>query len=258
MSESDVVTSWDTSSNVVYQKKRSMRKGWDDLDNYQERRLALSMGERGCAVSHIRAWERCLELAGSAESPLLVFEDDAAPTAEFMTRLNNALAALPSDANVLYLGYSQASDWRREISANLVEAEYVWTTVAYVIWPAGARKLLAQLPVDQPVDNWMASLCARGSLKSYCVRPKIVLQSDAWNVNSDVGHSDEFYWGPCSDIRHSDEFYWGDEAEHSGDFLLSKFNDQEASSERDRTTTAGTLFGSLDSEDSDSDQSADF
>jgi len=45
------------------------------------------------------------------------------------------------------------------------------------------------------------------------VRPKIVLQSDAWNVNSDVGHSDEVYWGPCSDIRHSDNLYWGPETE---------------------------------------------
>merc|ERR1712166_1674481 len=63
-----------------------------------------------------------------------------------------------------------------------------------------------------PVDNWMAQLCADGDLKAYCVRPKIIRQSDAWNVNSDVGHSDEQYWGPCSDIHHSDDFYWGNPA----------------------------------------------
>ena len=28
-------------------------------------------------------------------------------------------------------------------------------------------------------------------IEAYCVRPKIVLQADAWNVNSDVAHSDE-------------------------------------------------------------------
>jgi cation diffusion facilitator CzcD-associated flavoprotein CzcO len=55
----------------------------------------------------------------------------------------------------------------------------------------------------------MAGLCAAGELKAYCVRPKIVLQAEGWNVNSDVSHSDEHYWGPGSDIQHSDDLYWG-------------------------------------------------
>lgn len=173
--------------------------------------MTLSPGERGCASSHIRAWTHCLELAQEAgyDRPLLVLEDDAAPTPEFRAVLRRALDAVPADAHVLYLGYSQAADWRREVSPDVVEAEYVWTTVAYVIWPSGARYLLGSLPVDQPVDNWMAGHNASGGLKAYCTRPKIVRQAEPWNVNSDVMHSDEHYWGPDSDIHHSDEFYWG-------------------------------------------------
>jgi len=209
ISESEVSTTWHTGRNVVYQKIRAERKGWDDLDTYQVRQLELSPGERGCASSHIRAWQHCLDLAGSSEKPLLVLEDDAAPTPEFAVRLHRALAALPSDAHLLYLGYSQAANWRRDISPELVESEYVWTTVGYIVWPAGARLMLSRLPVNEPVDNWMAALCAEGDIKAYCVRPKIVHQADAWNVNSDVAHSDEHYWGPNSDIQHSDEFYWG-------------------------------------------------
>lgn len=184
-------------------------------------------------MSHIRAWRLCLENASvaveaacasgasedqrrrAAEQPLLVLEDDAAPTPEFVDRLQRAMEALPQDADVLYLGYSQAADWRREVTSELVESEYVWTTVGYIVWPAGARKLLSALPVDQPVDNFMATLNAEGDLKAYCVRPKIIRQSDAWNVNSDVGHSDEQYWGPSSDILHSDAFYWGSDIAQS-------------------------------------------
>lgn len=212
ISEEEVVTSWNTASNVIYQKKRAIRKGWDDLDSYQVRQLELSPGERGCALSHIRAWRLCLHRAhitGQSNRPLLVLEDDAAPTPEFTPVLRRALASLPSEAHVLYLGYSQAADWRREVSENLVESEYVWTTVGYIIWPAGARLLLQRLPIDGPVDNWMAAQCAAGDLKAYAARPKIVLQADAWNVNSDVSHSDEHYWGPSSDIHHSDHLYWG-------------------------------------------------
>jgi len=203
ISTADVATSWHSARNVVYQKLRSARKGWDDADSYKARRMALSAGERGCASSHVRAWRRCLKLARGTDRPLLVLEDDAAPTAEFAQVLSRALTTLPPDAGVLYLGYSQAAEWRREVSPELVEAEYVWTTVAYIVWPAAARLLLGQLPVNEPVDNFMAGLCAEKKLKAYCVRPKIVLQADAWNVNSDVAHSDENYWGPDSDIQHT-------------------------------------------------------
>jgi len=183
-----VATSWHSDLNVVYQKIRSQRKGWDDLDNYVPRELKLSPGERGCSMSHIRAWRHCAEL----NRPLMVLEDDAALTPDFTPALTKALAALPDDAQVLYLGYSQAANWRRELSPHLVESEYVWTTVGYIIWPSGAKHFLEKLPVDQPVDNWMASQSARGPLRAYAVRPKIVRQAEEWNVASDVMHSDEF------------------------------------------------------------------
>lgn len=209
MSEKDVVIGWNTGKNVVYQKQRSIRKGWDDLDSYGVRDLNLSPGERGCAVSHIRSWELCLKRAAGTNKPLLVLEDDAAPTPEFTAILEKAMAETPEDAHVLYLGYSQAAEWPRELSANVVESKYVWTTVGYIVWPAGAKLLLDSLPVDQPVDNFMAQLAADGHLKAYCVRPKVIRQADAWNTNSDVGHSDEAYWGSDSNIEHSDCFYWG-------------------------------------------------
>jgi len=203
----EVAMSWNTGTNVVYQRKRAIRKGWDDLDSYEVRDLELSPGERGCSSSHINAWRHCLEQAGDTDRPMMVLEDDAAPTPAFTSTLRRALAVLPSDAHVLYLGYSQAAEWRRDLSENLAECEYVWTTVGYIIWPAAARLFLSRLPIDGPVDNWMAGLCAAGDIKAYATRPKIVLQADAWNVNSDVAHSDEHYWGPSSDIHHSDALY---------------------------------------------------
>jgi len=209
MDSRDVLYKWNTAKNTVYQKQRSVRKGWDDLDSYKVRDLVLSPGERGCAVSHVRAWKRCLEEAGESDRPLIVLEDDAAPTEKFTKIFESVMNNVPEDAHVLYLGYSQAADWRRSVSEYIVESEYVWTTVGYVIWPEGARLLLSQLPVNQPVDNWMALLAAENKMKSYCVVPKIIRQSDAWNANSDIRHSDEHYWGADSDIRHSDEFYWG-------------------------------------------------
>ena len=129
--------------------------------------------------------------AAVGNKPLLVSDNYAAPTPVFVEGLTEVMSALPADPPLLYLGYSQAARWRRGISPHLVEAEYVWTTVGYIIWPAGARLLMSRLPVDGLVGQLMAPMCADGDLKAYCGRPKIIRQCEEWNVNSDVGHSDE-------------------------------------------------------------------
>eukprot|EP00746_Dinoflagellata_sp_MGD_P090984 gnl/MRDRNA2_/MRDRNA2_35991_c0_seq1.p1 gnl/MRDRNA2_/MRDRNA2_35991_c0~~gnl/MRDRNA2_/MRDRNA2_35991_c0_seq1.p1 ORF type:complete len:319 (+),score=55.56 gnl/MRDRNA2_/MRDRNA2_35991_c0_seq1:97-1053(+) len=198
----EVTTIWHSHKNVEYQKIRATRKGWNDHDSYVARTLFLSAGERGCAKSHIVAWKACASRTDG--KPLLVLEDDAEPTPEFTRVFTQCMETLPEDADLVYLGYSQAAPWRRQVSPVLVEAEYVWTTVAYLIWPQCAAYLLEHLPIDQPVDNWLACLCADNRIKSYCVTPKIVRQSGAWNEGSDIRHSDEHYWGMDSNIDHSD------------------------------------------------------
>jgi len=191
----DLVTeSWDTTANAVFVKKRAAMSGWKDLQTgYVGRKLLLTPGERGCAASHIQAWSYYLE--SNEQSPLLVIEDDASPSADFAERLFRVFSKLPRDADILYLGYSQAAEWLREVSSDLVEAEYVWTTVGYIIWPHTARMLLSKLPVDQPLDNWLALMAAHGQLKAYCVRPAIIQQARPWNVDSDIKHSDEWWQG---------------------------------------------------------------
>ncbi|CAK9042602.1 unnamed protein product [Durusdinium trenchii] len=94
----------------------------------------------------------------------------------------DALAIVPGQAlaelrscrpQVLYLGYTQAAPWRRRIGPSVREAEYLWTTVAYVLWPSGARRLLEELPVDQPVDNFMSQLMARKKLRGFATVPPL-------------------------------------------------------------------------------------
>lgn len=158
---------------------------------YEPCELTLTTGERGCAASHVALWRRVADDAG----PLMVFEDDALPLQGFADRLAQALADLGGEEpDLLYLGYTQAAPWRRKVSKSVVEAEYLWTTVGYVIWPSGARKLLAQLPVDQPVDNFMATHIAGGRLRGFAVVPLLVKQEGEWNVDNDVAHSDDKAW----------------------------------------------------------------
>jgi len=43
------------------------------------------------------------------------------------------------------------------------------TETSREVWPAGARKLLSKLPVNEPVDNWMAvPWLGGGNSKIFC------------------------------------------------------------------------------------------
>jgi len=75
------------------------------------------------------------------------------------------------------------------VSPELVESVYVWELVGYLLWPKAARHFLSKLPVDMPVDNWIALMSACGELKAYCVRPTIIRQASSYNVDSNIKHS---------------------------------------------------------------------
>merc|ERR1719491_1924972 len=135
-------------------------------------------------------------------------------------------------ADVLYLGWSGFREGNfkhtkpmRSRKSNIVrKAEYVWTTVAYVIWPEGAKKLLERArPLDQPVDNFMAWECREGRLDAY--------------VLLDGGDTDEIWAGGIvtqldfngdSDIKKSDG---GDQGDDPTAYLAKKPVEQEAAYE---------------------------
>merc|ERR1711920_33226 len=193
--------------------------------------MKMSGGERGCAHSHLRLWRE----AAQREQPTLALEDDVTLTFDrsgglgkasgkvFTQRLALALKHAPSDFDVIYLGWSgwrgghfmrwkadskEASEHKSYIKY-IRKAEYVWTTVAYVITPVGAKKLLAVAAgtVNQPVDNFMAWEAANGRLNSYVA----VDQEDDDSTGSG-GIVDQFDFQGDSDIKKSDGGHQGDDA----------------------------------------------
>jgi len=188
----------------------------------------MSGGERGCASSHLRLWR----LAAEREEPTLVLEDDAHLTFDrnadlgsmngkaFTERLAGAVANAPKDFDVIYLGWSgwrggHFKLWKEDDSGVSAEAkkyiqkaEYVWTTVAYVISQAGAKKLLeVAKPIDQPVDNFMAWEASQGRLKSF-----VALDAGDEDGTWAGGIVDQFDFQGDTDIQKSDGGHQGDNA----------------------------------------------
>jgi hypothetical protein len=195
----------------------------------------MSGGERGCAHSHLRLWR----FAASREEATLVLEDDVYISFDrnggkgkmngkvFAKRLAQTLEHAPKDFDVIYLGWSgwrgghfmkfrpEAEPLSKEAQRYLRMAEYVWTTVAYVISKRGAQKLLeAEIPLNQPVDNFMAWEASQGRLNSFvCV--------DAGDDDNTWagGIVDQFDFQGDSDIKKSDGGHQGDDA---NEFSVSK------------------------------------
>jgi len=235
--DEEVAKTWNTKNNSLYGAYEDVQdKDGKLLYSAQEFSdpgvdYEFSPGERGCAHSHYRMWQRAAE----AEGPTLILEDDVQLIFErtgggmsngstFTARLELGMKeAVKKEADVLYLGWSGHRDgnYKHHKSARgrknpvVRKAEYVWTTVAYVIWPKGAKKLLEKAkPLNQPVDNFMAWECRENRLS-------------AW-VLLDEGDDDETWAGGIvtqldfngdSDIKKSDG---GDQGDDPTEYLAKK------------------------------------
>ena len=176
--DSDVTRRWSTADIAAF------------CDWYYVKRLTMSPGERGCCASHIRCWQMCVR----RRKPLIVLEDDAVLLPAFAETLARAMRELPRGRTDALWLCSKARGKPQRVGAPgtvLMAPEFVWTTVGYVLWPAGARKLLKLRPVNAPVDNFIAVHLRAGRLGGFSVRPGIVRQAQTWNVGSDVPHSDD-------------------------------------------------------------------
>ena len=172
-SEGLVDRDWDARPNAAHDRHV-------DLTNAPHARM--TGGEVGCAMSHIRVWQRIAAAAQSDDEPALVFEDDAAPDRHFCARLceawETAGLAAPDAFSILYLGWSDRGARAAVPLAGVPPGErgrpclfapsYVFMTHAYVIRASAARSLLAQLPVVGPLDFWLSENAWWG-LRAVCV-----------------------------------------------------------------------------------------
>ena len=70
----------------------------------------------------------------------------------------------------------------------LREAEWMWQTHGYLIWPAAAAVLLAALPCDAPVDVYMSRFFHERSLTALLAEPHLAWQTSPYR-GGDIVHS---------------------------------------------------------------------
>jgi len=124
-----------------------------------------SKGAIGCALSHLHLWRKCIEI----NKPILIMEDDAIVSVDFISHLDTVSKMLPADWDILQLSYNfdsvlsfqnttyevcngsfgqtkmKATDIERfvhsKIHPTIAKLNHSFGLSAYLISPKGARKL---------------------------------------------------------------------------------------------------------------------
>ncbi|OBS76586.1 hypothetical protein A6R68_16957 [Neotoma lepida] len=133
----------------------------------------LTKGELGCFLSHYNIWKEVVD-RGLQKS--LVFEDDLRFEIFFKRRLMNLMRDVEReglDWDLIYVGRKRMQVEHPEKAVprvrNLVEADYSYWTLAYVISLQGARKLLGAKPLTKmlPVDEFLPVMFDKHPVSEY-------------------------------------------------------------------------------------------
>ena len=98
------------------------------------------------------------------------------------TMVDKALAPLPLPAGTSLATLREEADLKDVPAATLkhfVVPSYFWGAHAYALTPGGAAKLLRRLPVDCPLDVFLAMATHSGDLSTYAAKHKLAKQRTA-------------------------------------------------------------------------------
>uniref|UniRef100_A0A4W3JZS1 Collagen beta(1-O)galactosyltransferase 2a n=1 Tax=Callorhinchus milii TaxID=7868 RepID=A0A4W3JZS1_CALMI len=133
----------------------------------------LTRGEIGCFLSHYYIWK---EMVDRDLKQSLVLEDDVRFEPQFRKKIMKLMADVEDnqlDWDLIYIGRKRMQVERPEKSVpgvkNLVEADYSYWTLGYIISLQGSKKLLAAEPFGKmlPVDEFLPIMYNKHPVKNY-------------------------------------------------------------------------------------------
>jgi glycosyl transferase family 25 len=133
------------------------------LKNYRNEHHELSYGAVGCYLSHINIWKK---LEKDDLDYIIIFEDDALPTFNFMELQQIISNDVPNDWDIIFFG-GIYNDYNI-INDKIVKLKRFYETHAYIINKKGALKLLSNaFPIKKQLDSWLSDLASNNLVKIY-------------------------------------------------------------------------------------------
>jgi glycosyl transferase, family 25 len=178
----------------------------DDLARKNQRYgKSMTPGEIACAWGHRKIYE---DMIANNISKGLIFEDDVFPLEENIARLDQVMAALPANWDIIFFDYDKNEtpvpfkkaiyhiqhmfgflNWNHTQINNLFprQVNRFWKTSgyhdfadAYALTNSAARRLVdMQTPLSSVADNLLANAVTKEHLKGYISVPKLFAQRSA-------------------------------------------------------------------------------
>lgn len=173
------LTSNDVDDNIITRQWQATLNSKFDRKQDPDALVTLSNGERGCAGSHAQIWERIRH----ETTPVCIMEDDVMLRENFKHIFNMAMEWVEKNsitAPILYLEHLVA-EWKGK-GVDLTTTHFMrpitygWNLGCYVVWPSTVKLLLQNLPMKEPVDNYIAKLMYEGKVNAFGVDPAIARQ----------------------------------------------------------------------------------
>lgn len=136
--------------------------------------------EQVALVSHFHSCSQWSEGADLSRCHFLIMEDDAeikssvvldGETSGFLAKVSEIMRELPLDADICYLGYVKPYEVKFKRHKRFLKPTYLWQLHAYLLSARGAATLLSSLPINSPVDNFVATLIHENKLKVKSLLP---------------------------------------------------------------------------------------
>lgn len=156
-------------------------------------RKPMTLGEIGCAISHIRLYEYIV----SQNIPTaIILEDDAIVSHDFEKIVLKALEVAPDRNELIFLDHGKGKFW--PITKKLIEyyklvryrypsknsKRCIFMADAYLLTLNGAKKLLAQAyPIRMPADYLTGAIHLTG-IHAYGVEPPCVFRGAVSEIDS--------------------------------------------------------------------------
>jgi len=158
--------------------------------NVAQEAVVVREGDRGRVDAHVKLWREC----ASGSKPFLILEDGlmmppkVGEATAHCTAVVNRMCDPEHNPVILYLGgVIDPSQWKEQwLPTNLQqpngervvlrEAERVYQSCAYVVWPLAAMRLLSSLPLRTAVDEFIHVHLMQQSMRALVVQPLLVAQ----------------------------------------------------------------------------------
>jgi GR25 family glycosyltransferase involved in LPS biosynthesis len=151
---------------------------YDAQDKNKGMYYILTPGAVGCALSHLKTYNKIIEEMKNDEHALIL-EDDITIDNNFMNKLNNYTNKIPK-FDILFLGYHNYSDSIEHDDYGVLGK--IWGLFGYIINKKAAIEIKKVFPLRYQIDTEMPKIFK--NLNVFYLKEKLILSDVSQNTNS--------------------------------------------------------------------------